>query len=85
MPPVESRDDDARRPNARQLLIERITERRFRHWFDGKSQFTTAGDELLVTVSNPYLLNWVQKQFSPAVADVARELLGPAARVRWEV
>lgn len=85
MPPRERHDHDSCPPDARRLLIERITERRYRHWFEGKSHFSACGDELVVSVGNPYLLNWVQKQFSPALADVARALIGPAARVRWEV
>jgi chromosomal replication initiator protein len=82
---MESHDHDSCPQDVRRLLIDRITERRFRHWFEGKSQIAAVGDELVVSVGNPYLLNWVQKQFAAALADVARARLGPAARVRWEV
>ncbi len=70
---------------ARQRLVESITERRYRHWFDGKAQLSAAENELLVLVGNPYLLTWIQKQFSEPLGAVARDLIGPGARVRLEV
>lgn len=70
---------------AAELLQAAIGERRYRHWFLGKAKLAVRGDELLVTLGNPYLLNWVQKQFASALSDVARRLLGSGGRVRLDV
>jgi chromosomal replication initiator protein len=85
MLPDLDRVHDRFQQQVRQRLVESITERRYRHWFDGKAQFRAAGNELLIHVGNPYLLTWIQKQFSIPLGAVARELMGSGARVRLEV
>lgn len=70
---------------AAELLEAAIGERRYRHWFLGKARLAVRGDELHVTLGNPYLLNWVQKQFASPLSDVARRLLGSGGRVRLDV
>lgn len=85
MLPDQDLDQASRARQATQLLEQAIGERRYRHWFQGKSRLTIRGDELLVTLGNPYLLNWVQKQFAAALSQVSRALLGPGGRVRLEV
>src|SRR5690606_17493550 len=42
-------------------------------------------DEVIVGVGSPFLLSWMQKQFRPKIAEAARDVLGPSARVRFEV
>jgi chromosomal replication initiator protein len=84
MLPEKDRDHDCFQQQARRRLADAITERRYRHWFEGKTHLSAAGDELLVHVGNPYLLTWIQKQFSEPLHAVARELIGPGARVRLE-
>ena len=70
---------------AAEILEAEIGERRYRHWFLGKAKLTVRADELVVTLSNPYLLNWVQKQFASTLSDVARQVLGSGGRVRLDV
>lgn len=70
---------------AAELLETAIGERRYRHWFLGKTRLSIRADELIVTLGNPYLLNWVQKQFAGPLSDVSRKLLGAGARVRLDV
>lgn len=71
--------------SAQELLESAVGERRYRHWFHGKTRITAAGDELIVRIGNPYLLNWIQKQFPRELSAVAQRLLGPGARVRLDV
>lgn len=70
---------------AAELLAADIGERRYRHWFLGKARISVRGDELAVTLGNPYLLSWVQKQFTDNLSAIARRLLGPSGRVRLGV
>ncbi|MBL8849800.1 MAG: chromosomal replication initiator protein DnaA [Planctomycetaceae bacterium] len=70
---------------AAELLEAAIGERRYRHWFLGKARLSIRHDELTVTLGNPYLLNWVQKQFAESLSDVSRKVLGSGARVRLDV
>jgi chromosomal replication initiator protein len=71
--------------SAGQLLEDALGQRRYRHWFHGKTRITADGDELIVRIGNPYLLNWIQKQFRTELSHVARTLLGAGARVRLDV
>lgn len=71
--------------SAGRLLEQALGERRYRHWFHGKTRITAQGDELIVRLGNPYLLNWIQKQFRSELSQIARQLLGAGARVRLDV
>jgi chromosomal replication initiator protein len=70
---------------AAELLEAALGERRYRHWFLGKARLSVRGDEFVVTLSNPYLLNWVHKQFAEVLSEVSRKLLGAGGRVRLDV
>ena len=67
------------------LLEQQIGSRNLQHWFTGKTIFTFDGEELVVGVANPFLLDWMQKRFRGELAEIARSLRGPAARVRFEI
>jgi chromosomal replication initiator protein len=67
------------------LLEQQIGSRNLQHWFAGKTIFTFDGEELVVGVANPFLLDWMQKRFRDAVAEIARSQRGPSARVRFEI
>ncbi|MCA9071093.1 MAG: ATP-binding protein, partial [Planctomycetaceae bacterium] len=66
-------------------LRESLGEKSYRHCFDGKTTFRVEHDEVIVGVGSPFLLSWMQKQFRAATAEAARSVLGPSARVRFDV
>ena len=66
-------------------LRETLGEKSYRHCFEGKTRLSVEGDEITVGVGSPFLLSWMQKQFRRTVAEAARDVLGPAVRVRFEV
>lgn len=66
-------------------LKEHIGERSFGHWFDKKTILTVVDDELIIGVGSPFLLTWMQKQFRLAALKSAQAVLGPSARLRFEV
>lgn len=68
-------------PLVRAVLTElksRVGVRPFALWFEGKVRLQIAGELLTIAVGSPFLLNCVNKQFRKELADVAREVLGPA-------
>lgn len=69
----------------RRELEQQIGRRSFDHWFRNKVVLRVAGDELIVGVGSPFLMKWVQTHFRAALADVAQSVLGPSARLRFEV
>ena len=85
MPPVKDVDRAGLAQEARRILIDALEERRYLHWFEGKTRFRADGDEFVVQVANPYLLNWIQKQFREPLGEAASRLLGKGARLRFEV
>lgn len=80
---VELGDADAGEMVAR--LTQMIGQRAYDVWFRNKSEFSTTEDELTIRVSSPFLLKWLQKQFKGAALQAAQGVLGPSARVRFEV
>ncbi len=66
-------------------LREKLGEKSYRHCFDGKTRFHLEADEVVIGVSSPFLLSWMQKQFRAIIAEIARQHLGPSARVRFDV
>ena len=66
-------------------LEQAIGPRRYEHWFDQKTILSVEDDELTVGVSNPFVLTWMQKHFRDVLADVAQNVIGPSARIRFEV
>ncbi len=68
-----------------QTLERLIGERQFDHWFRGKARLAVETDSLVVYAANPFLQKWLQKQHRVALAEVARSVIGQAARVRFEV
>jgi chromosomal replication initiator protein len=76
--------DSAERPLFDELLRQ-VGPRNFEHWFREKTRLTAADDELTVGVGSPFLLSWMQKHFRAELSATAQALLGPSARVRFEV
>ena len=66
-------------------LEQAIGPRRYEHWFDQKTNLSVEDDELTVGVSNPFVLTWMQKHFRDVLSDVAQSVIGPSARIRFEV
>jgi chromosomal replication initiator protein len=54
-------------------------------WFRDRTTLTIRDNELVVQVGNPFLSTWLQRQFRESLGAVAASVLGPAARVRFEV
>ncbi len=54
-------------------------------WFRDKTALTIRHDELVVRVASPFLSTWLQRQFRDPLSSVAASVLGPAARVRFEI
>ena len=66
-------------------LQQRIGEKRFGVWFDGKVRLSITDDRLTVAVGSPFLLNWMQKQFHDELTGAAQALLGPSAQAAFTV
>lgn len=80
-------------PRAEQDLVHQVMERirvgldgkSYENWIQGKVRITVAGDLLTVGVGSPFLLAWMQRQFSTLFREAARGVLGPSSRVVFEV
>jgi chromosomal replication initiator protein len=83
--PESLKDDSARRLLAEQLLAEIVGKTQFEHWFRQSAVLNCSEDELIISVTNPFLLQWLKRQFREALARAAHSAIGPAARVRFEV
>ena len=66
-------------------LRQRIGEKRFGLWFDGKTRLTISHDFLTVAVGSPFLLNWMQRQFRDELMAAAQAVLGASAQAVFSV
>ncbi|MCA9053458.1 MAG: chromosomal replication initiator protein DnaA [Planctomycetaceae bacterium] len=84
MPPKDSQGEhDVQR--LQQRLSETIGERRYRHWFEGKTRFVLCGDILRVEAASHYLLNWIQRQYGETLLAALHAAVHPGLRVQYEV
>ncbi len=60
-------------------LKSRVGARPFALWFEGKIRLEIAGEQLLIAVGSPFLLNCINKQFRRELAEVAQLVLGNSA------
>jgi len=70
------------------LLIElesQIGSENFKNWFADKTTFVISNEDVTVGVGSPFLLSWMQKHFRSELTAVAQLVLGPSARVTFEV
>lgn len=82
---LEPHEDHARLSAFRDGVRERIGPRSFQHYFDGKTLLRLKDEEIIVGVASEFLLKWMQKQFRGDLQSVTADVLGPAARLRFEV
>jgi chromosomal replication initiator protein len=68
-----------------QILIARIGDRQFQHWFQNKTRFACAGTTLIVSSATPFLQTWIQKRHRAALLEVAGEFLGTEASLQFEI
>ncbi len=67
------------------LLRSVVGPRNYQLWFRERTKLSVHEDELVVAVVSPFVLTLLQRQFRQEIGNVASSLLGPAARVRFEV
>ena len=67
------------------LLRSAVGPRNYQLWFRERTKLSLHDDELIVAAVSPFVLTLLQRQFRQEIGNVASSLLGPAARVRFEV
>lgn len=66
------------------LVVSLVGQQQYDLWFRDKTELSIVDGELVVRAASPFLLRWLQKQFKPALSRAAEQLLGPAARLRFD-
>lgn len=69
----------------RQMLASLIGERQFDLWFRQKTRLVAENEELVVYAASPFHQKWLQKQHRVPLMQTAQSVLGPSARLRFEV
>ena len=62
-----------------------VGEQNYQHWFSRSCRLQCRQDRLIVSVPNPFILNWMLKRFRTELTLAAQRLLGPAAACQFEV
>jgi chromosomal replication initiator protein len=78
-------DQNAATELIRLELASEIGAKQFDHWFTSQARLRVAADELIIEAASPFLIQWLQKKFSPALRHAARIVLGDAVRLRFAV
>jgi chromosomal replication initiator protein len=63
---------------------ELVGSQTFNHWFQDKASIEITDSEVTIGVENPFLLNWMQHRFRPAVTEAARRVLGESAQIHFK-
>lgn len=66
-------------------LERQVGVRNFANWFQKKTSLQIQDDLVVLGVSSPFLLTWMQRQFRQGVETAAQNALGPSAIVRFRV
>lgn len=66
-------------------LCQRIGQARYDLWFNNKTRFTCADDELVIGVSNLFLQDWLNKTFATDIGAAAADLFGAPPRLRFVI
>ncbi|MGE5192515.1 MAG: chromosomal replication initiator protein DnaA [Deltaproteobacteria bacterium] len=77
--------DSAQDESIRQVLKSLIGERQYELWFRQKTRLVVEEGEVVVYAASPFHQKWLQKQHRAQLAQAARMVLGPSARLRFEV
>ncbi len=77
--------DPAQDESIRQILAGLIGERQYELWFRQRTRLVVEDDVLVVCAASPFHQKWLQKQHRTSLAQAARLLMGPSARLRFEV
>lgn len=73
-------------PDALETAVKAtVGDQNYQHWFQRRCRFSVSGDQLLVHVPNPFILNWMLKRFRTPLVQAARRLLGASASCQFEV
>lgn len=88
--PTADQDDSALTRTASNAELQHrlriaIGEQSHQLWFRDRTALMVRDNELVVQVGNPFLSTWLQRQFRESLGAVAVSVLGPAARVRFEI
>jgi chromosomal replication initiator protein len=83
--PVGVLPQDAQRTAILNDLQQRVGPQNYKNWFRDKIAITILEDELIIRVGSPFLQAWMQKKFRTEVTSTAQAILGPSARIRFEV
>lgn len=62
-----------------------IGRKRYEHWFQKKTQVWVEGNEVVVAVSTPFLVNWMSRNFRTGLLASARSVMGEGVDLRFEV
>ena len=68
-----------------EALTSLIGERPYGLWFHQKTRFLVREEELVVYAASPFLSTWMEKKHRGPLVQAAVAVLGPSARVRFDV
>jgi chromosomal replication initiator protein len=66
-------------------IIQRVTPRRYKLWFEGHSKFTWEDDQLVVGVPNLHFQEWLKKKFASEVQAAAGEVFDRPMDIRFAI
>ncbi len=66
-------------------LAEKVGAERFDLWFNGHTQLSVSGDDVLVKVRTPFLQDWLRKTFRREIESACEQTLRRAVSISFEV
>lgn len=66
-------------------IAEKIGATQYQVWFKGATQLLMNEDCFEVTAANPFISNWIEGHFQPAIAESVSDVFGQAYTIRFRI
>jgi chromosomal replication initiator protein len=66
-------------------IAEKIGATQYQVWFKGATQLSMNDDHFEVTAANPFISNWIEGHFQPAIAESVSDVFGQPCTIRFRI
>ncbi len=69
----------------RQRIAEKIGNSQYQVWFKGATRLTMNEDHFEVVAANPFISNWIEGHYRPAITESVNEVFGQSRELRFQI
>ena len=66
-------------------IAEKIGTTQYQVWFEGATKLSMNEDHFEVAAANPFISNWIEGHFHPAIAESVHDVFGQKHTIRFRI